>query len=226
MKRSNEVLAVIIIFRTPLLESFPPPFSFLTLYIFIFIFYLSTTSLFLHLCSSLCFHREAACLLRRRERGKSSKYLYLIYFVSITHSTNSKGYIVAYVTNLHFLLYWKLLITSFRMSEVIGLSIQGSDKSMTSPSGNCISAGSFHSSFRHLIINRWEIIVKLLCLVRGFFTLFDTTLALFQYDANDVNYSQLMSVNYLVELMLAAFLTLSHSLVIISPMRQVVVSQG
>lgn len=147
-----------------------------------------------------------------------------MYFVSITHSINSKGYLVAYVTNLHFLIYWKLLITSFRMSEGIGLSIQGSDKSMTSPSGNCISAGNLHSSSRHLIINRWEIRVKLLCLVRGFFTLFDTTLALFQYDANDVNYSQLMSVNYMIELMLAAFLTLSHSLFVISPMRQVVVS--
>lgn len=50
-------------------------------------------------------------------------------------------------------------------------------------------------------------------------------LAPFQYDADDNNYSQLLSVDCMVELMIGASHTLLHLMFVMNPIRQVVVSQ-
>lgn len=58
---------------------------------------------------------------------------------------------VADMTNLHFLLLWKLLITSISMSKVI--CIQDFDEPMKPPFGHSISAEILNSLFKVLIIS-------------------------------------------------------------------------
>lgn len=55
------------------------------------------------------------------------------------------------MTNLHFLLLWKLLITSISMSKVI--CIQDFDEPMKPPFGHSISAEILNSLFKVLIIS-------------------------------------------------------------------------